>query len=457
MTLNPASLPVRPQRLRHTALNVAIWLGVYVVAVTMPLFALLPGAAPARGGFRWDFAVALGYAGLAMAGVQFALTARFRRATAPFGIDIVYYFHRFLAIAALTILAAHWLLLKLWYPGALGSADPGVAPPGMTAGRVSLFLFALLVLLSLVRRRLNWNYDHWRVLHALMATLALALALGHLLGTGRYLDSVWKQALWAAYGAVWIGLIGYVRVLRPRRLARAPWRVAAVRPEHGRVWTLVLEPPAGVQLAFAPGQFAWLSLRSSPFSMREHPFSIASSAERRDQVELSIKELGDFTSTIKSVRPGETAWLDAPYGSFSIDWHVTAQGYVFVAGGIGIAPILSMLRTMADRGDRRQLTLFYGNRVWERVAFREELEVLGRRLSMRVIHALLEPPPEWMGERGFITQEMLARHLSTVALERAQCEYFLCGPTPMTTGVERALTALGVPGTHIHSEIFDWV
>lgn len=79
-----------------------------------------------------------------MLGVQFALTARFRRATAPFGIDIVYYFHRYLALAALAIVAAHWLLLKLWHPDALGSADPGVAPPAMTAGRVSLFLFGVL-------------------------------------------------------------------------------------------------------------------------------------------------------------------------------------------------------------------------------------------------------------------------------------------------------------------------
>jgi predicted ferric reductase len=212
--------------------------------------------------------------------------------------------------------------------------------------------------------------------------------------------------------------------------------------------------------ASAPGQFAWPSLRASPFAMSEHPFSIASiasSAERGDQVELSIKELGDFTSTIKTVQPGETVWLDAPYGSFGIDWHAQAEGYVFVAGGIGLAPILSMLRTLADRGDRRPLTLFYGNRVWERVAFREELEALGQRLALRVVHVLLGPPADWTGARGFITQEVLARHLPLEPAERARNEYFLCGPTPMTSGVERVLTALGVPGARVHSEIFDWV
>ena len=457
MTSAPVSPPARLRRRGHTALDVVIWIGIYVAAVTLPLFALLPGAASAKGGYRWDFAVALGYAGLAMLGVQFALTARFRRATAPFGIDIVYYFHRYLAIAALAIVMAHWLLVRLWYPDALGSADPSIAPPAMTAGRISLFLFALVVLLSLVRRRLNWNYDYWRMLHALLATVALALALWHLLGAGHYLDTVWRQALWVAFGTVWVGLIAYVRLLRPWRVARSPWRVATVRTEHGKVWTLVLEPPAGVKFVFAPGQFAWLSLRATPFAMREHPFSIASSAERADRVELSIKELGDFTATMKSVQPDEAAWLDAPYGTFGIDWHPQAESYVFVAGGIGLAPILSMLRTLADRGDRRPLTLLYGNRAWERVAFREELEALGRRLSLHVVHVLLEPPVEWHGERGFITQDVLARHLPVAVAERARREYFLCGPTPMTSGVERALTALGVPGARVHSEIFDWV
>jgi predicted ferric reductase len=221
------------------------------------------------------------------------------------------------------------------------------------------------------------------------------------------------------------------------------------------VTTLVLEPEAaGAGLRFAPGQFAWLSLRASPFVMREHPFSIASSAEQTRRIELSIKELGDFTATIKNIRPGETAWLDAPFGTFGIDEHRAAAGFVFVAGGVGIAPILSMLRTLADRGDRRPLLLFYGNRVWDRVAFREELERLSQRLDLKIVHVLLEPPPEWSGERGFVTEDLLRRHLPTA---RENFEYLLCGPTPMSTSVERALAALGVPAARVHSEVFDWV
>jgi predicted ferric reductase len=227
-----------------------------------------------------------------------------------------------------------------------------------------------------------------------------------------------------------------------------------VRPDRGRVFTLVLEPVSGRLLHFRPGQFGWLTLRASPFALKEHPFSIASSAERGGRVELSIKELGDFTRTIRHVRTGETAYFDAPYGAFSCDLLPEASGYVFIAGGIGIAPMLSQLRTLADRGDRRPHLLFYGSRSWERVALREEVEALRSRLDLKVVHVLHEPEDGWRGEHGMVTQEVLARHLPR---PHDGYEFLMCGPTPMTRSIERSLAALGVPAARVHSEIFDWV
>lgn len=442
---------------RSTAARAAIWLGIYLAVVVVPLFALLPAADSIGRGFWRDFSLALGYAALAMFGLSFALTARFRRVTAPFGIDIVYYFHRYLAILALAIAAAHYLILRSANPAALGAADPRIAPAYMTAGRLALLLFIAIVVLSLARRALRLEYDRWRISHAALATAAVALSIWHLLGAGNLLDRPWKQALWAAYGLFWLALIVWVRLLRPWRLTQRPWRVIAVRPERGRVHTLVLAPPPGTRLSFAPGQFAWLTLRASPFALREHPFSIASSAHRPrgdEPIELSIKALGDFTAAVKDARVGETAYVDAPYGNFSCDRYPHAQRFVLIAGGIGSAPFMSMLRTAADRNDRRAFVLVYGNRAWERVAFREELERLAQRLDLRVVHVLQEPPADWRGERGFVTREVLARHLP---LDEAPVEYFLCGPTPMTASVEKALAALGVPAARIHSEIFDWV
>jgi len=77
-----------------TILSATFWICVYLVLVLAPLLILILGKVPAGSGIWWDFSMALGFARMAMMGVQFLLTARFWRATAPFGIDIINYFHR---------------------------------------------------------------------------------------------------------------------------------------------------------------------------------------------------------------------------------------------------------------------------------------------------------------------------------------------------------------------------
>jgi predicted ferric reductase len=434
--------------------SAAFWLVLYLAVVTAPLFVLLAGPVPPPAGFWWDFSMALGFAALAMMGVQFLLTARFRRATAPFGIDIIYYFHRYLALGALAIAAAHVLIIRLDNPAALGAASPLEAPAHMTAGRVALVLFALLVASSLARRRLRLEYELWRWTHAAAATAAFVLALWHVLGSGHYVGTPWQQALWTAYGLFWVALIAYVRVGKPWRMLRAPWRVVEVRPERGDAFTLALEPVGHAGMAFRPGQFAWLTLGASPFAMKEHPFSIASSAAGTGRIEFGIKAVGDFTREAMRVAAGTPAYLDGPYGAFSVDRQRQAPGYVFVAGGVGIAPIMSMLRTLADRGDRRPLLLLYGNRRWERALYREELDALAGRLDLRVVHVVGEPPADWDGERGLLTREMLARHLPA---NRGDLHYYLCGPVAMTQAVEKWLSELGIAPARVHSELFEWV
>lgn len=438
----------------NALLSALSWLGAYLVVVTAPLFVLLLGPVPPPGGFWWDFAMALGFAALAMMGVQFILTARFRRATMPFGIDIVYYFHRFLAIFALAIAALHYLIIRIGNPAVLGSANPVDAPAHMSAGRVSIMLFVLLVASSLARRRLRIDYDLWRWTHALLATIAFVLALWHVVGTGYYIDTDWKQALWTGYGLFWIALIGHVRLVRPWLTLRKPYRVAEVRRERGDAYTLVLEPEGHAGMRFLPGQFAWLTLGASPFALKEHPFSIASSAARAGTIQFGIKAVGDFTRSAMNVSPGQKAFLDGAYGAFSTDRHPRAPGYAFVAGGVGIAPIMCMLRTLADRGDRRPLLLFYGNRRWERALYREELDELAGGLNLRIVHILGEPPEGWDGEHGRLTQAMLERHLPA---DRAELHYFLCGPAAMTQSAEKSLAALGIRSAQIHSELFEWV
>lgn len=428
------------------------WVAAYLLLVAAPLVVLLVGALPAGAGFWWDFSMGLGFAGMAMMGVQFALTARFRRAAAPFGIDIVYQFHRYAALIALSLLVAHYLIVRTDSPQALGPLNPLAAPFHMSAGRLALALFAVVIVTSLWRKPLAIAYDRWRIWHALLATVAFLAAVAHIEGVGYYTAAPWKRSLWTAYTLSWLLLVAWVRIARPWTLQRRPWRVAEVRPERGKAWTLALEPDGHAGMRFAPGQFAWLTLRSSPYRFSEHPFSFSSSAEVEGRLEFTIKELGDFTRTIGSVQPGEIAYVDGPYGVFTSERYPRAPGFVFVAGGVGIAPVMSMLRTAAARGERRPLTLVCANDRWEDAIFREELENLRERLDLRVVHVVAEPAADWSGERGYVDQALLARHLPP---ERRLAEFFLCGPKAMTDATQQALRALGVPLARVHFELFD--
>jgi predicted ferric reductase len=96
--------------------------------------------------------------------------------------------------------------------------------------------------------------------------------------------------------------------------------------------------------------------------------------------------------------------------------------------------------------------LFYGNRVWEGVIFRDEIESLREVLSLQVVHVLQEPPPEWAGETGLLNAALFRRLLPPAAFA---FEVFVCGPKPMLSLVERALHTAGMPLTRIHSELFD--
>ncbi len=430
------------------------WVLVYLGLVLAPLVVLLAGPQPPPRGIWWDSAIALGFAGLAMMGVQFILTARFKRATAPFGIDLIYYFHRYAAVVAFIIVLAHPVILFVEDPELLASLNPLTAPWEMTVGVFSVLALVVVMVTSLFRKALRLSYEAWRYLHTALSTAAVLLALLHVQGVGVYVSEPWKRVTWGLLTVSWVAALAWVRVLKPWRLSRRPYRVASVTRERGDAWVLALEPEGHEGFQFLPGQFSWVTLRASPFAMKEHPFSMSSCAEPGGRLEFTIKELGDFTRTLGTVQPGERAYVDGPYGAFSVDLLPSKHGYGFLAGGIGIAPMLSMLRALAERGDTREHTLVYAYRREERLTAREVIDALAERLKLRVVYVLEEPPGNWSGERGRITAELLARHLPA---HRAELPYFVCGPEPMIAATEHALRELGVPMGNIHSELFDLV
>jgi predicted ferric reductase len=436
------------------AIRGTVWVIVYLLFILAPLFALLLGTWPAPRDFWTEVSVALGYAGLAMMGLQFGLTARFRYVTDPWGEDVIYHFHRQISLIAVGLVVAHPLILFVVRPELLALLNSIAAPWRARFAALSTYSLIALVVTALWRAKLNIRYETWHLSHIVLAVVAVAAGLLHMVGWSFYLTDPWKQALWIGLTIFWLGLLGYVRIIKPLFMLRRPYRVSEVREERGDTWTLVMRPDGHPGFRFSPGQFGWLTVWGSPFTITGHPFSFSSSAAVADgRVEMTIRNLGDFTSAIHKVPVGQRVYLDGPYGAFTIDRN-PADMHVLIAGGVGITPMVSIIRTLADRGDKRPVILLYGSKDWESVTFREELEALEARLNLTVVHVLVHPPKGWTGEQGFINAEVFKRHLPPLY---AAHEYFICGPDVMMDAIEKALRELDVPLSKYHSERYSFV
>jgi len=434
--------------MRSTA---ARWVALYAVVVLVPLAVAFAGSPPPSRGLAVEFGVAVGFIAFAVLGLQFLLTARFPRMAAPLGLDALLRFHRLAGIGALLAVLTHVLVLiavRAEFRQFLNPLDEFLRAAALWA---VLGAITLLIALTLWRRPLGLPYQWWRITHGLLALAVLSIGVVHIFRVGHYSADPWKMVFWAGFAASAAALLGWTRVVRPIRQLRAPYEVVAVTPETDRVWTVALAPRGHAGMRFRAGQFAWLALDQPPWHIDAHPFSFSSSAAAHNRVEFTIKALGDFTAAVGAVPVGARAYLDGPYGNFTLDER--SAGAVFVVGGVGITPALSILRTMRDAGDPRPAWLVYGAGSIASVLRRSELEVLARDQGLQLTLVLEEPPPGWPGERGRITRAVLARSLPDPSTPGLQ--YFVCGPGPMMDAVGEALSSLGVPARAVRSERFN--
>lgn len=439
--------------LMHSPIVVALcWIIAFLFFTVLPLLVLLIYPPPAGRGFWLEFSVALGFISLALMALQFALTARVNRIEASYGIDLILSFHRYTSFVAFVMVLVHPLILFWVQPDTVQLLNFPAAPWRARMAVLATLAFIALIVTTIWRKPLKIPYEPWRLFHSILSVLAVGLGLGHALGVGNYLGLFWKAVLWAAISLIALWLIVYIRLVKPWLMTKKPFLVEEIRPERGDVWTLALRPIGHDGFRFQPGQFAWITLNITPFSMREHPFSMASSGEHAERLEFGIKAVGDFTSRIQDYRPGTKAYLDGPYGVFTIDRYEDAAGFVLIAGGVGITPIISMLITAAERGDDRPYTLIYANKTWDDITYREAIGALSDRLDLKVVHVLRESPENWEGETGYVDQALLGRYIPS---RRGTRHYFICASPKMMDQVERALHDLDVPVTNVHLEHYN--
>jgi len=431
----------------------------YLAVALAPLLLATAGGRPPRG-MADALAAGAGMLAFSILLMEFALSGRFRALCAKAGMDRLMRLHQSAARVALGLALVHPLLYgppfqdpPSWDPGrqAVLSGQGG----GLATGAAALVLLIALVALGIGRRQAPFSYETWRWLHGLGAAAVAGFALDHALSAGRYSQDPPLVLLWgglfalAALSLVWIYLI------KPLRQRRRPWRVKGVRPLAERTWELTLEPEGHEGVAFEAGQFVWLSVGHSPFSLFENPFSIASAPGDGPDLRFVIKERGDFTRRVKDVAPGTRAYIDGPVGALTVAGR-EAPGLALIAGGVGVAPMLSILNQHRLDGDARPLHLLYGNRTDAQIVDRAALDAAATAAQIEVTHVLSEPPEgpqeEWTGRTGVLDPALIRELFGDPA--RRDWLYILCGPPAMIESVETSLRALGVPKQRILAERF---
>lgn len=425
---------------------------VYLVAVTLPLALSWWVGGPPRQ-FHQELASGLGILAFSMVLAEFLLSGRYKTPSRSIGMDVTMRFHQLMARTALVFALVHPFLYQSTPSGSPRPWDPTRTLTlttdfsALATGIAAYLLLPSLVVLAIGRSQLELKYETWRLLHGVGALLIAVLLLHHTVTAGRYGSEPVMTWLWLAMTAVAVGSLLAVYLLVPVLQKARPWKVAAVDRLTPRQWQVTIAPGGHRGLEYRAGQFVWLNLGHSPFSLHEHPFSLCSAPAAGRELTFMIKELGDFTRTVGRIKNGTVAYVDGPYGNLSIETRAE-PGVGLIAGGVGLAPLLGILRQMRLTGDIRPVKVIYGNRIVEQIAYREKLDAEG------AVYVLQEPPEHWQGETGFIDAALLDRVFTPQ--EFSEWVFVMCGPAVMMDGVEDHLIARGTASDRILSERFNY-
>ena len=433
--------------------NSAKWLLLFTVLVIAPLVLAVVGHEEESRGFWIEFGVGLGFAGLALMGLQFVQTGRSSKIGAPFGMDEILHFHGQSGYVAWLFIMGHFIILFFADPDYLRYLDPFVNLPRAVALSGVIVAVCCLIAFTHWREKIGLIYEWWRASHGLLALFVVFVGTVHIMQVSFYVTELWQQVVWVGFSLGAIGMLVYNRVIRPLQMKKKPYKVTSVKEEVEETWSIEVEPEGHEGLDFKAGQFVWITLGDTPFSMQQHPFTISSSPEVKDKIRFTMKELGDFTSEAKNIEIGSKAFVEGPYGNFTMD-ETSSIHNVFIVGGIGITPVMSILQTLKMRGDQRVSTVIYGTPSKDLTPFYDELKVLAAELELKVIHVFEEPDEEGEAETGLITPDLIRKHLPE---DISNCEYFICGPQPMMDVAEDALREWKVPVHMVHAERFNIV
>lgn len=220
------------------------------------------------------------------------------------------------------------------------------------------------------------------------------------------------------------------------------FRVQEVVDEGGGVTSVYVTGKNLAQFSYTAGQFNLWQFWQKGLRTMHHPFTI-SSAPGDPYLRLSAKAIGDFTAKLGQLKKGSPVLVSGPYGLFT-QVVATKNKRLFIAGGIGITPILSMLKNNVLKDD----VLIYAAQTKEDAVFLSELKPLEVK-GLKIAYVFSKQKTKGAYE-GRISKDILKNEVSNIKNR----DTWLCGPPPMMNPVEGLLEELSVPKNQVHTEKF---
>ncbi|MDQ0571927.1 ring-1,2-phenylacetyl-CoA epoxidase subunit PaaE [Variovorax paradoxus] len=239
-----------------------------------------------------------------------------------------------------------------------------------------------------------------------------------------------------------------------------PLRVKAIEPDTAEAVIVSFEVPADLRGTFGFTQGQYLTLRRDVGGQDlRRSYSICAGLDD-GELRVGVRKVrgGVFSNWINAhLQPGDTVQVMAPQGRFFVPIEPgAARHHVGIAGGSGITPILSIMKTVLAREPRSRFTLIYGNRQLQSTMFKEEIEDLKNRYMTRLVlqHVFSDEHTDSPLGRGVMNREKIGEFLQAVVPARSIDHVYVCGPFQMNDEAEAALLAAGVPEERIHIERF---
>lgn len=198
---------------------------------------------------------------------------------------------------------------------------------------------------------------------------------------------------------------------------------------------------------FVAGQWMYVNIKVEGVSKMHH-FTISASPTE-DYLEFT-KKITDhpYSQALDKMKSGDWAKINGPYGEFTFSGEQQKLG--FLTGGIGITPMRSMLRFIADKGLNTDVKMLYSNKTAGDIVFREELDTLVKEHRNSKIEHVLTREQDWKGLKGHVDAKMIGEQIPDFA-ERV---FYICGPPAMNEALKKALLELTVPDEKIKLEDF---